>query len=814
MRYLAVVPLLHLALAAAWAQTTPISAFRVYTEPPGARFRVDGFEYYTAATFLWPAGSKHILQFESEVDGYQYNDVRVTRYVFSGWTDSTGLLLPSAQKVITITADPTVIFFKATLTVEHRVFMLSFDGSTAPPVGSAGPALCGAPGDAGSTIFRAGIVYVDDTCYWSSVLLWLQQGPHILNAFPYPGFVFGGWVLNNSPPNAFLRTVDVRGPMTISARFEPGRRMKFLTEPMGLNLLIDRTTIPTPDALPCVSTREVPSVPTPLPGLPPGGVAELCIGEFDWALDSQHTLAAASPQNDRRAGLWVFDSFSTGGGQNSIYKVAALMPAETITGRFVRGVRAGFLTTPGLLKLKIDGRENWPSYNFVWAVGSEHQASAQAEQTDARGRRYVFRRWSNGGAATQTVKMPLDASGDGFVLTAHYDVLSQMVVHSNPPGALVQVDGVDCRTPCTVDRESGAEVRISLPPQVAMTETHRLEFVSWSDGGARDHTVTLAGVESRTITANYRSAYLLVATEEPAGAARCRLDPPSTDGFYPSDTPVTIAIDDQPGYRFRRWEGDLAGTSRTGFLRMSGPRFVRAVFDRVPYIAPAGVRNAAGETPEAVVAPGSLVSVHGGSLAPQYETGSTNPLAQTLAGVVLLVGQRILPLLFVSPEQINALLPADLGEGEQTVKVRWGGQPEISGTFTVARNAPGLFSRTVEGKQFAAAVHEDGTPVTPESPARRNEVVKLYGTGFGRYDRPVPDGFALPSSPVWTLEDKVEILAGDWQPPTIWAGGAAGMVGAVEVRLRIGDEAPAGSTIELKVRVNGRESNTVLLPIE
>jgi len=32
--------------------------------------------------------------------------------------------------------------------------------------------------------------------------------------------------------------------------------------------------------------------------------------------------------------------------------------------------------------------------------------------------------------------------------------------------------------------------------------------------------------------------------------------------------------------------------------------------------------------------------------------------------------------------------------------------------------------------------------------------------------------------------------------------------------MRIGDELPAASTVECKVRVNGFESNTVLLPIE
>ncbi len=42
-------------------------------------------------------------------------------------------------------------------------------------------------------------------------------------------------------------------------------------------------------------------------------------------------------------------------------------------------------------------------------------------------------------------------------------------------------------------------------------------------------------------------------------------------------------------------------------------------------------------------------------------------------------------------------------------------------------------------------LHEDGTPVTQDSPARKGETVTFYGTGLGGYDRPVIDGFLLPA---------------------------------------------------------------------
>src|SRR5207248_11522925 len=131
------------------------------------------------------------------------------------------------------------------------------------------------------------------------------------------------------------------------------------------------------------------------------------------------------------------------------------------------------------------------------------------------------------------------------------------------------------------------------------------------------------------------------------------------------------------------------------------------------------------------VAPGSIVSLFGVNLAPSLQVGPDNPLAQSLADVTVRIGGKLLPLLFVSPEQINAQLPPDLAEGVYTLTVRWEGKPDAVTDFTVARNAPGLFNRVVDGRAFGLFLHENGDPITTDSPARRNETVTLLGTGLG-----------------------------------------------------------------------------------
>ncbi len=247
---------------------------------------------------------------------------------------------------------------------------------------------------------------------------------------------------------------------------------------------------------------------------------------------------------------------------------------------------------------------------------------------------------------------------------------------------------------------------------------------------------------------------------------------------------------------------------------MSLPRQAIALLDEVPYIAPAGIRNAAGETPETAVAPCSIISIYGASLADYVEIGPQNPLAQTLGGATVRIADRLLALFYAAPGQINALLPCDLPEGNHTLTVSRTGGPDVTGEFTVSRNAPGLFSRLIDGRAYALAAHEDGAPLLPGSPARRGELVAIFATGLGPYDRLPPYGFPLPPAPPYRLADLVEVFAGDRLVRHEFAGGAPGFSGTDLIRLPITDELPRAAAVELRVRIAGRESNRVLLPLE
>src|SRR5436305_922407 len=89
-------------MLASFASAAPsVSSIKVGLSLPGPTFYVDGQAYNTSQIFLWPTGSKHIVQFLVSVDvqgtelPFQSANGDVARWVFSGWLENTGLLTPA-----------------------------------------------------------------------------------------------------------------------------------------------------------------------------------------------------------------------------------------------------------------------------------------------------------------------------------------------------------------------------------------------------------------------------------------------------------------------------------------------------------------------------------------------------------------------------------------------------------------------------------------------------------------------------------------------------------------------------------------------
>jgi uncharacterized protein (TIGR03437 family) len=738
------------------------AATRISTVPPGLYFSVDGQNYHDAVSAVWPTGSKHTLQVSSPS---QF--LGRTQSVFNNWEFAGGSFMGA---LMTITADPAVPEYQAVFSTQYDLSLLYYG--------------CGDPV---SCQYSPGLIYSGNTAYNSDQEIWVAAGGTVtLFAMPNPGYVFSGWLPG---PNQVIQgatdTITVTAPLSVYPMFQVARRINLATVPAGLQVLADRAPVPTPSTL-------------------------------EWGWGSSHSVGPISPQQDLTGLWWIFSSWSDGGAANHAYQVADVIADDTLTATYVPAAPILLTTAPPGLNLTVDGRTNWPTYNFTWGVGETHTLQAPAQQTDAQGRIWAFASWSNGGTATQSFTVPASTATTGVRLLATYTPVGHLTVTSSMPSLTVTVNGATCGTPCDMQFPVGTQVRVSAPASVALGAGTRADLSGWSgsvSAAAGDWVGVLSGTPV-ALSANYQAMNLLSTAAVPAGSASWSLLPGSPDGYYASATTVNISVTAQPGYRFHGWSGDLSGAFPSGAVAMSAPRTVTALFDTVATISPTGVQNGAGSTPQPGVAPGSVISIFGSNLAPAAVTGPGSPLVQTLSGTVVQMANRILPLFFVSPGQINAELPADLALGAQTLTVSAQGQPDATAGFTVVRDAPGLFEQAVNGQSFAVATHEDGSAVTGASPAAHGELLTVYGTGFGPTDPLRPLGFAVPQTPPFVLVDAASVLVGDAVIAAENAFAEPGSVAVDAVQFRLGKDAPSATNVSLRVNINGQLSNTVLLPVQ
>jgi uncharacterized protein (TIGR03437 family) len=603
-----------------------------------------------------------------------------------------------------------------------------------------------------------------------------------------PGWLFAGWqVGNNVVVSGPTFTETVNAPITVTAVFVPAKTVNFVTNPPNLDIYADRTLMQTPQSL-------------------------------QWGVGTSHTLGGLDVQFDGNGKRWVFGSWSDGGAETHTYVVGNNLNPETVTANYVPAAYPFFTTSPPNLNLVVDGLILPPPYSYIWGVGSTHTVAAPTPQTDGQGNTWKFKSWDDLVTANpRTITIPVGADVNGYGFVGLFTQQAKLTVGSTLTGQVVTVNGSPCTTPCSLAFDLGSQVHVSAPASVPLTSSSRQDFLGWSTGGgaavAGDWTGTLTAANT-SITATYHLMNSLTATANPSGAATWSISPTSPDGFYDSQTQVTVAVAARPGYHFNSWSGDLSGSNPTGSLTMSVPHTVVAQFGSIPYIAPSGVSNAAGSASQTGVAPGSVASIFGVNLTTATAIGPGSPLVQTLAGVTVHIGASLLPLYFASPAQINLQIPPGLAPGPQTITVSSPGMPDVNCTFTIVRDAPGLFPVVVDGQTYALVLHADGSLVTAAAPAQRGELLTAYGTGFGPTNIPRPEGIAVPPTPPYLISDPVSIQVGTVVFTPVSAFAAPGQVGLDVVQLQLDNTAPSGSAIPVYVTVNGVNSNTLPLPIQ
>ncbi len=106
----------------------------------------------------------------------------------------------------------------------------------------------------------------------------------------------------------------------------------------------------------------------------------------------------------------------------------------------------------------------------------------------------------------------------------------------------------------------------------------RFTFATWSDGGAREHTIT-AGTVGDTLLATLDASYQLLVTR--AGTGTIATSPAAdleAGTFFAAGTTVTLVATSGPDSVFDAWAGDTTGTGDTLVLTMRRPYTLSASF--------------------------------------------------------------------------------------------------------------------------------------------------------------------------------------------------------------------------------------------
>jgi uncharacterized protein (TIGR03437 family) len=803
-----------LACGGAWAQSTQNTvSVKVGLSVPGPVFLIDGQQFASPQILQWEVGSNHQVYFvqSEEADGtlanHQYPSPGV-RYTFGSWTLSGQTLTGNQGMLLSITVGPTLSEVLGQVTVEVGLYVY-FNGFTDPNLPCSSSAVPNDP--------REGVMTVGSACFSAPALFWVTPGPITVTAAAFPGFAFSNWSINgNIVLGQTLNNFPIGGPTNIAPVFVKAKRVRLRSNPLGLGLLIDHQLVKPGPILNAPYTGD-PYCPLNSAVLPisfPVGYTPLCVGDFDFMPGSQHVIGAPDFQADITGKVYVFTGWSNGLGQNGVYTTDSdVYTMDTVYGNFVPGVPAHVVTSPSGLAVTVDGVDDSKNTLLLWAEGQSHHVAVPLTQTDATGHPWKFVSWSDGGSADHSYTVPGDQAS--VSLTATYEPLGKLQVDSIPSGLPFVVDGAACTTPCILlDKATGAQVQVTAPATASPDSFRRYEFRSWNGGGTSNTFQVTIGDHAQVFVASYQGFYKLTVTSQPANHLAFSFNPPSADSFFADGTQVAVTATPSNGFTFKRWSGDLSGTGLTASVSMNGPRFAVGILNGFPFISENGVRNAAGDTPSGTVGPGSDISIFGDNLAASLKVPPPGELAQALDDVWVTVNDRLVPLLYISPNQINAELFSDLTDGTYTLTVHHTTQQDASRDFKVQRNSPGLFQwYPQQGDPTVAAFREDGSMLTADNPAVLNETISIYGTGFGLYDRPMVDGFPTPDTGIWNLVDPVKVTVDGQTYTPISARAANGLPGMVVVRVKLTGTLPSGM-VNVKVTVNNVDSNTSKLPVK
>ena len=213
-------------------------------------------------------------------------------------------------------------------------------------------------------------------------------------------------------------------------------------------------------------------------------------------------------------------------------------------------------------------------------------------------------------------------------------------------------------------------------------------------------------------------------------------------------------------------------------------------------------------------APGGLITVFGTALSPTNQATSQIPVPTALASSCLTVNGEPMPLIFVSPTQVNAQMPFQaIGNVVMVVHTPGGVSPNFN--LVVQPTAPAVFLSGSAGPLTNLPTVLRGSTdllVTDSNPVHIGDTLTIYLTGMGAVSPLVQNGTPGPQSPPANAINLPVVTLGGAELNVQYAGLAPGEVGVYQINVTVPASAPQGLNVPLAITQTGA-SQTVNLRV-
>ena len=180
------------------------------------------------------------------------------------------------------------------------------------------------------------------------------------------------------------------------------------------------------------------------------------------------------------------------------------------------------------------------------------------------------------------------------------------------------------------------------------------------------------------------------------------------------------------------------------------------------------------------------------------------------------IGQSALDVVRAHPDKLRVVGLAAGANADLLLQQALEFQPAV--VAMASEDALGTVAQGYRAKQagagaeglVAVAAHPDGSAITVDSPAKSGELVTIYGTGFGPTERARSFGFSsFGASPI---VDTATVMVNEVAVAGASAFAVAGRIGVDAAQFEISDG--VAGKLSVRVTVNGKDSNTVLIPVQ